>query len=67
MIREELTGLFDTLPPHEWAPDTEHCMHCGVPREAVEDGIIIKGCGVRRDKERELAEKAMAGARGWPA
>ena len=25
------------------------------PREAVEDGIIIKGWGVRRDNERRLA------------
>lgn len=59
--RRRHTGLHDELPEHEWGAASSHCIHCGVSQEAVEDGMVIKGCGVRRAKEQELAKQALAG------
>lgn len=41
------------LPEHEFNPENDFCLHCGVPRYAVVDGIVIPGCGVLATKQRE--------------
>lgn len=37
---------------HEWSLVSDHCIHCHVPRYAVEDNLVSVDCGPRTDKEK---------------
>ena len=45
----ELQGL----PLHDFDPSTNFCKYCGVPLYAVVDGLVIRQCGMRADKDAE--------------
>ena len=38
---------FSDLPLHDFDPENDFCRYCGVPRYAVEDGLVIPQCGPR--------------------
>lgn len=46
-LEQSFQDIFGDLPLHEFAPDNCFCIHCGVPEQAVVDGIVIKQCGTR--------------------
>lgn len=48
------------LKPHDFDICTDFCIYCGVPRTAVEDRLVIPGCGSRSSGEppRKVADQS---------